>query len=131
MNISTGQDKTPKKNSLIDEINSIKDKNSVEYRDKIRKLEKTLGIDEVNIFKTANRKIFEENLENMSDLEMKTLAAKLKIDPSGSKPKLKQKLLRQFDTQNVANRGYFIPQPQPKQIFSDEDRQKLNQVLNG
>lgn len=131
MNISTGQDKTKKKVNLIEEINAIKDKNSIEYRDKIRQLEKALGIDEVNIFKTANRKIFEENLDNMSDSEVQSLANKLKIDPSGSKPQLKQKLLRQFDTQNVSNRGYFIPQPQAKQLFSDEERQKLNKVLNG
>lgn len=131
MEISTGQSKAPKKTNLIDEINSIQDKNSPEYRDKIRQLEKTLGIAEINIFGTANRKIFEENLDNMSDRQIQALASKLKIDPAGSRPNLKQRLLRQFDTQNVASRGYFVPQPQTKQVFSDEQREELNKVLNG
>jgi hypothetical protein len=131
MELSTGQSKAPKKANLIDEINSIKDKNSPEYRDKIRQLEKTLGITEINIFGTANRKIFEENLDTMSDRQIQSLANKLKIDPAGSRPNLKQRLLRQFDTQNVASRGYFVPQPQTKQVFSDEQREELNKVLNG
>lgn len=131
MEISTGKSKKADKTSLIDEINSIKDKNSPEYRDKIRKLETALGISEINIFGTANRSIFEEDLDNMSEQEIKILAAKLKIDPSGSRPALKKKLLRQFDTQNIQSRGYFVPQPTTKQIFSDQQKEELNKILNG
>lgn len=131
MEISTGKSKQNSKVSIIEEINSIKDKNSPEYREKIRKLETALGINEINIFGTANRTIFEEDLDNMSEQDIKTLARKLKIDPSGSRPALKKKLLRQFDTQNVQSRGYFVPQPVTKQIFSDEQKEELNKILNG
>lgn len=131
MEISTGQSNQPQKADLIKEINSIQDKNSSEYRAKIRQLETALGISEINIFGTANRKIFEENLDEMSDIQIQNLAAKLKLDPAGSKPMLKKRLLQQFDTQNVQSRGYFVPQPQAKALFSDEQKKKLTKILNG
>lgn len=131
MEISTGQSNQPQKADLIKEINSIQDKNSSEYRAKIRQLETALGISEINIFGTANRKIFEENLDEMSDIQIQNLAAKLKLDPAGSKPTLKKRLLQQFDTQNVQSRGYFVPQPEAKALFSDEQKRKLTKILNG
>ena len=131
MEISTGQSKEASRKNLIEEINAIQDKNSPEYRDKIRQLETALGVKEINIFGTANRKIFEENLDAMSDIEVQNLAAKLKIDPSGSRPMLKKRLLQQFDTQNIQSRGYFVPQPQAKALFSDDQKEKLNKILNG
>jgi len=131
MEISTGQSNQPQKADLIKEINSIQDKNSSEYRAKIRQLETALGISEINIFGTANRKIFEENLDEMSDIQIQNLAAKLKLDPAGSKPMLKKRLLQQFDTQNVQSRGYFVPQPEAKALFSDEQKRKLTKILNG
>jgi hypothetical protein len=131
MEISTGQSNQPQKADLIKEINSIQDKNSSEYRAKIRQLETALGISEINIFGTANRKIFEENLDEMSDIQIQNLAAKLKLDPAGSKPMLKKRLLQQFDTQNVQSRGYFVPQPEAQALFSDEQKRKLTKILNG
>lgn len=131
MEISTGQSKKQDKADLISELNSIQDKNSAEYRDKIRKLETVLGISDINIFGTANRKVFEENLDNMSSVEIQNLASKLKIDPSGSKPMLKKRLLQQFDTQNIQSRGYLLPQQQNKPLFSDKQKEKLNKILNG
>jgi hypothetical protein len=131
MEISTGQSNQPQKADLIKEINSIQDKNSSEYRAKIRQLETALGISEINMFGTANRKIFEENLDEMSDIQIQNLAAKLKLDPAGSKPMLKKRLLQQFDTQNVQSRGYFVPQPEAKALFSDEQKRKLTKILNG
>ena len=112
MEISTGQSNVQDKKSLIEELNSIADKNSAEYRSKIRELETILGIKEINIFGTANRKIFEENLEAMSIIQIQDFAKKIRVDPSGSVSAIKTRLLRQFDTQNVQSRGYFSPQPQ-------------------
>ena len=67
----------------------------------------------------------------MSDIQIQNLAAKLKLDPAGSKPTLKKRLLQQFDTQNVQSRGYFVPQPEAKALFSDEQKRKLTKILNG
>ena len=131
METSTGQSKVKAKASLMSDLNNIQDKNSKEYRDKIRELETALGVKEVNIFGTANRSIFEENLDEMSEMQMQALARRLYIDQSGSKPMLKKRLMKQFDTQNVASRSYFSPQPQQKELFSDEQKIAMNKILNG
>ena len=131
MEISTGQSEKNTKPSLMDEINAIQDKNSPEYRSKIRELETVLGIKDINVFGTANRTIFEENLNEMSIFDIQNFARKLKIDSSGSISALKARLMRQFDTQNVQSRGYFSPQPEQKELFTKEQKEKLTQILNG
>ena len=128
MEISTGKSTKVSKASLLDQLNSIADKNSHEYRSKVRQLEVTLGIKEVNIFGTANRKIFEENIDDMSQLQLQGFARKMKIDGSGTMAALKTRLLRQFDTQNVQSRGYFSPQPEQKELFSKEQKEKLTKI---
>jgi hypothetical protein len=131
MEISTGQSAQVNKASLLDQLDSIVDKNSTEYRSKVKELEIILGIKEVNVFGTANRKIFEENLDAMSQLQLQDFARKIKIDGSGTMAGIKTRLLRQFDTQNVQSRGYFSPQPEQKQLFSKEQKEKLTKILNG
>ncbi len=131
MEISTGQSTEVGKASLLEELNSINDKNSPEYRSKVKELEIILGIKEVNVFGTANRKIFEENLDVMTQLQLQDFARKLKVDTSGSMAAIKTRLLRQFDTQNVQSRGYFSPQPQTKELFTKEQKEKMMKVLNG
>ena len=131
MEISTGQSNTEGKTGLIEQLNSIADKNSAEYRSKIRELETVLGIKDVNIFGTANRKIFEENLEAMTLIQIQDFAKKVKIDSSGSVSAIKTRLLRQFDTQNVQSRGYFSPQPQNKDVLSKQQREEMMKILNG
>jgi hypothetical protein len=131
MEISTGQSTEVGKASLLEELNTINDKNSPEYRSKVKELEIILGIKEVNVFGTANRKIFEENLDAMTQLQLQDFARKLKVDTSGSMAAIKTRLLRQFDTQNVQSRGYFSPQPQTKELFTKEQKEKMMKVLNG
>ena len=131
MEISTGQSTEVGKASLLEELNTINDKNSPEYRSKVKELEIVLGIKEVNVFGTANRKIFEEDLDAMTQLQLQDFARKLKVDTSGSMAAIKTRLLRQFDTQNVQSRGYFSPQPEQKELFSKEQKEKLTKILNG
>jgi len=131
MEISTGQSNVQDKKSLIEELNSIADKNSAEYRSKIRELETVLGIRDVNVFGTANRKIFEENLDDMSLIQIQDFAKKVKVDSSGSMSAIKTRLLRQFDTQNVQSRGYFSPQPENRDVLSKAQREEMMRILNG
>ena len=131
MEISTGQLNSQEKKGIIEQLNSIADKNSAEYRSKIRELETTLGIKEVNVFGTANRKIFEEDLDAMSLIQIQNFARKVRVDSSGSMSAIKTRLLRQFDTQNVQSRGYFSPQPENKDVLSKEQREKMMKILNG
>jgi len=131
MEISTGKSTKVSKASLLDQLNSVADKNSSEYRSKVRQLEVNLGVKEVNIFGTANRKIFEENIDDMSQLQLQDFARRIKIDSSGTMAAIKTRLLRQFDTQNVQSRGYFSPQPEQKELFSKEQKENLTKILNG
>jgi hypothetical protein len=131
MQVSTGKSTELNKASLLDQLNSIADKNSSEYRSKVKELEIVLGIKEVNVFGTANRKIFEEELDAMNQLRLQDFARKLKVDTSGTMAALKTRLLRQFDTQNVQSRGYFSPQPQIKELFTKDQKEKMIKVLNG
>ena len=131
MEISTGQSTEVTKASLLEQLNAIKNKNSSEYRSKVKELEVALGIKEVNAFGTANRKIFEEELDAMNQLQLQDFARKLKVDSSGTMAAIKTRLLRQFDTQNVQSRGYFSPQPQTKELFTKEQKEKMIKVLNG
>ena len=61
------------------------------------KLEQQVHISK-NIPNADTIKIFEENLDMMSNEQIRSLAMKLKLDPSGAKPVLKKRLLQQFDT---------------------------------
>lgn len=130
MEISTGQTKGSD-NDLLQQIEAIADKNSPEYRCKIRELETALGIKEVNRFGTANRKIFEEDINEMGIIELQAYARKMKIDASGSMAAIRIRLLKQFDTQNVQSRGHFSPQPQTKEMFTKEQKEQLQKILNG
>ena len=83
------------------------------------------------MFGTANRKIFERKLDGMSIIQIQDYAHKFKLNGFGSKPELKKRLIKEFDTQNVASRGCFSPIPKAKQLFSPEQRAELLKVLNG
>jgi len=130
MEISTGQTKGADKN-LLQQIEAIADKNSPEYRSKIRELETALGIKEVNRFGTANRTIFEEDINAMGIMELQAYARKMKIDASGSMSAIRTRLMKQFDTQNGQARGNFSPQPQTKEMFTKEQKEQLQKILNG
>ena len=133
METSTGKKKVkkPENKGIFEQLDAIKDKNSQEYLNKVEELETILGIKEVNMFGTANRTIFERRLDEMSIIQIQDYAHKFKLNGFGSKPELKKRLLKEFDTQNVASRGYFSPMPQAKQLFTPEQKEKLLKVLNG
>ena len=84
-----------------------------------------------NYNRVHSKVIFEENIDDMSQLQLQDFARKMKIDGSGTMAALKTRLLRQFDTQNVQSRGYFSPQPEQKELFSKEQKEKLTKILNG
>jgi hypothetical protein len=130
MEISTGKINEGN-GGLFEQIEKIADKNSPEYRSKIRELETALGIKEVNRFGTANRTIFEENINELGMIELQAYARKMKVDSSGSMAAIRTRLLKQFDTQNGQSRGHFSPQPQTKEMFTREQKEQLGKILNG
>ena len=45
-----------------------------EYTDQVRTLESVLGVKEVNEFGTSNAQVFEENISEMTLVDMQTLS---------------------------------------------------------
>lgn len=102
----------PKKKTLIEEINEMKANNETgtsEFRDKMAKLEKVLGVDEINQFGTNELDIFEQNLKGMSYSDIKDLAYKIGINPFAPETQLKASLIREFKASNKNNMRNVMP----------------------
>jgi hypothetical protein len=94
--------------NLKDELNSIEHINGKEYREKILKLEKILGVQEVNPFKTTDPQIFEERLAEMNYAEMQSLAMRVGLSPYLQKPQLKKALAKQCRSYNLNATGKML-----------------------
>ena len=86
--------KTPK----LEELNQTTGKN---YEDKVAKakeLEEILGISKINPFKTNDKRIFKDMLEDMNLTDLQAFAVKVGVFPSGNKTVLRNKIKRAFDS---------------------------------
>lgn len=81
--------------------------------EKIRDLEKILGVHEVNPFRTNNLEIFQENLAEMNLTDMQRLAVKSGLLPSGNKTALKNKLLKEFKARTHGGKGSSVMVTRP------------------
>jgi hypothetical protein len=95
--------------NLKDELNSIEHINGKEYKKKVLELEKILGVQEVNPFKTTDPEIFEDRLADMNYAEMQALAMRVGLSPYLQKPQLKKALLKEFRGYNLNATGKMLP----------------------
>lgn len=95
--------------NLKDELNNIEHINGKEYKDKVLKLEKILGVQEVNPFKTTDPQVFEDRLAEMNYAEMQALAMRVGLSPYLQKPQLKKALAKQFRSYNLNATGKLLP----------------------
>jgi hypothetical protein len=95
--------------NLKDELNNLEHVNGKEYREKLLKLEKILGVQEVNPFKTTDPQVFEERLAEMNYSEMQALAMRVGLSPYLQKPQLKKALAKQFRSYNLNATGKLLP----------------------
>ena len=71
------------------------------YEDQVsraRELEELLGIPKINPFKTNDKKVFQEMLQDMNLTDLQAFAVKVGVFPSGNKTVLKNKIKRAFDS---------------------------------
>jgi hypothetical protein len=94
--------------NLKDELNSIEHINGKEYREKVLKLEKILGVQEVNPFKTTDPQVFEDRLAEMNYAEMQSLAMRVGLSPYLQKPQLKKALAKQCRSYNLNATGKML-----------------------
>ena len=95
---------------------------------KARDLEEILGVRELNPFKTTNAEDFEKGLSEMSLNDLRTLAVKSGVFPSGNKTSLKNKLKKEFKIRAMggANRAPY----ERKSQFSEETEQRVQDISN-
>jgi hypothetical protein len=95
--------------NLKDELNNLEHINGKERKEQILKLEKILGVQEVNPFKTTDSEVFEERLAEMNYAEMQSLAMRVGLSPYLQKPQLKKALAKQFRSYNLNASGKLLP----------------------
>jgi len=94
---------------LKNDLNNIEHINGKEFKDKVLELEKILGVQEVNPFKTTEASIFEDRLADMNYAEMQALAMRVGLSPYLQKPQLKKALMKQFKSYNLNATGKLLP----------------------
>ena len=95
--------------NLKEELNNIEHINGREYKAQVAKLEKILGVQEVNPFKTTDAEIFNQRLADMNYSEMQSLAMRVGLSPYLQKPHLKKALEKQFRSYNLNATGKMLP----------------------
>ncbi len=94
---------------LKNDLNNIEHINGKEFKDKVLELEKILGVQEVNPFKTTEASIFEDRLADMNYAEMQALAMRVGLSPYLQKPQLKKALMKEFKSYNLNATGKLLP----------------------
>jgi hypothetical protein len=94
---------------LKNDLNNIEHINGKEFKDKVLELEKILGVQEVNPFKTTEASIFEDRLADMNYAEMQALAMRVGLSPYLQKPQLKKALMKEFKSYNLNATGKMLP----------------------
>ena len=103
--------KTTKKQQLAEM--QVADGKGGDDLEKIRDLERIMGIHQVNPFRTNTLEVFQENLAGMNLTDMQRLAVKAGLLPSGNKTALKNKLLKEFKARTQGGKGHSIMVTRP------------------
>ena len=86
--------------TLVEELESMEQTTGKDYIQKTKELEDILGIKETNPFKTSNANLFQENLSEMTLVDMQSLAVRVCVMPSANKTNLKKRLMKEFEHRN-------------------------------
>jgi hypothetical protein len=86
--------------TLVEELESMEQTTGKDYIQKTKELEDILGIKETNPFKTSNANLFQENLSEMTLVDMQSLAVRVGVMPSANKTNLKKRLMKEFEHRN-------------------------------
>jgi hypothetical protein len=84
-----------------DKLDSLQQTNGKTYEDQVskaRELEDILGIAKINPFKTNDKNVFNEMLQDMNLTDLQAFAVKVGVFPAGNKTVLKNKIKRAFDS---------------------------------
>lgn len=116
-----------KKKPKLEDLNITTGKSYEDQVSRARELEEILGVSKISPFKTNNKKVFEEMLQDMNLTDLQSFAVKVGVFPSGNKTVLKNKIKRAFDSSMV---GQGSIQVMGEPIKLDPNDPKHKEVLD-
>lgn len=118
--------KTKSNKEVLEEMQVADGKTDLE---EIRNLEKIMGVQQINPFKTNNLEIFQEDLSSMNLTDMQRLAVKAGLLPSGNRSMLKNKLLKEFKARSYGGKGNSVMVTKPMVDPESEQGKKLIELM--
>jgi hypothetical protein len=89
---------TIKKQTKLEDLQQTNGKTYEDQVAKARELEDILGIPKINPFRTNDKRVFSEMLQEMNLTDLQSFAVKVGVFPSGNKTVLKNKIKRAFES---------------------------------
>ena len=111
----------------LEELNQTTGKSYEEQVSRARELEDILGVKKISPFKTNDKRIFKEMLEDMNLTDLQSFAVKAGVFPSGNKTVLKNKIKRAFES-SLVGQGSIQVMREP--IKLDPNNPKHKEVLD-
>lgn len=111
----------------LEELNQTTGKSYEDQVSRAKELEDILGVKKISPFKTNDKRIFKEMLEDMNLTDLQAFAVKAGVFPSGNKTVLKNKIKRAFES-SLVGQGSIQVMGQP--INLDPNNPKHKEVLD-
>ena len=111
-------------------LEDLQQTNGKNYEDQVaqaRELEEILGIPKINPFRTNDKRVFADMLQDMNLTDLQSFAVKVGVFPSGNKTVLKNKIKRAFDS-SLHGKGSVQVMCEP--IKLDPSNPKHKQVID-
>jgi hypothetical protein len=113
-----------------DKLGSLQQTNGKSYEDQVSKakeLEGILGIPKINPFKTNDKRIFKEMIQDMNLTDLQAFAVKVGVFPSGNKTVLRNKIKKAFDS-SLYGKGSVQLMGEPMRL--DPNNPKHKEVID-
>ena len=111
-------------------LDNLQQTNGKSYEDQVaraRELEEILGVAKINPFKTNDKRVFAEMLQDMNLTDLQSFAVKVGVFPSGNKTVLRNKIKRAFDS-SLHGKGSVQIMGEPMQL--DPKNPKHKELIN-
>ena len=118
---------TAKKKVSLDSLQQTNGKSYEEQVAKARELEDILGIAKINPFKTNDKRVFAEMLQEMNLTDLQAFAVKVGVFPAGNKTVLRNKIKRAFES-SLHGKGSVQVMGEP--IKLDPNNPKHKEVID-
>ena len=126
---STASKKATAKKKQV-QLEDLQQTNGKSYEDQVakaRELEDILGIAKINPFKTNDKRVFADMLQDMNLTDLQAFAVKVGVFPAGNKTVLKNKIKRAFDA-SLHGKGSVQIMGEPMKL--DPNNPKHKEVID-